>query len=88
MSSNEENKIGKGNQLPDYIQSETTQNAITTNTDEDAIEVGYLGTTFVSEDWGPDPFDSDSHDDLNAWGDDLKLDDNTSGEHLHSAEDV
>ena len=82
MSSNDEIEASKEDQLPDCVQSRAIQNPITSTTEEDESEVGYLGTTFISEDWGPNPFDSDSHDDLNAWGDDLKVDCNTSGEHL------
>ena len=88
MSSNAEKKTSLGDQLPDSIQSKTFDKAITANTDEDASQVDYLGTTFVGQDWGPDPFDSDSHDDLKTWGDDLAFDDDAGGEHPHSAEKV
>ena len=74
MNLNKEIKGSKGDQQPDCVQSENIQNEIASSTNEEASEVGCAGTTFVSEDWGPDPLDSD--DDVESWGTDGDFNEN------------
>ena len=86
MKPNTEKEASKEEEMPDSVVSTAIQSCIASKTEEDDSEVGYLGTTFISEDWGPDSLDSDSNADLNSWNNDLKKGYDGVEEHLPSDE--
>ena len=59
MSANAEMNRVNDSMIPDSIPPNAIDPPINLSSDEDTSQVDYLGTTFISEDWGDDPFDVD-----------------------------
>ena len=80
MSANAEMNRCDDSMIPDSTTPNAMGAPINLNSDEEASEVDYLGTTFISEDWGDDPFDADdeivekNHDDEESCGECVILD--------------
>ena len=89
MSGNVEMNLVDDSQIPDSILSIAIDQPFNLNSDEDTNQVDYLGTTFITEDWGDDPFDWDddtpekTHDSGESWGEEFLSSEKNCTENNH-----